>query len=166
MMPSATRSQPDYALEEDLVSYFARCLRRQQTPWGNGLRLVFEFDYSTGRPDVIALRSNGEVLAFEAKLYRWREALHQAYRNRCFANRSYVVLPGAMASYAAQYEHEFRRRRVGLCSVSAKGGIEVLLETELLTPLQPWLTMRAIAQIVSPKKKDLKRCQPTQSCLP
>lgn len=146
--PRAARSQPDYPLEEDLVAYFGRCLRRPQTPWGNGLRLVFEFDYSAGRPDVIALCGNGEVLAFEAKLYRWRDALHQAYRNRCFANRSYVVLPSAAACHAVQYEQEFRRRRVGLCSVSAKGGIEVLLETELLTPLQPWLTTRVIAQIV------------------
>jgi hypothetical protein len=45
-----------------------------------------EFDYSRGRTDVVALRDGEHVIAFEAKLKDWRTALHQAYRNTCFAH--------------------------------------------------------------------------------
>ena len=108
-----------YRLERNLVAQFARCLRRGDTPWGP-VQIAFEFDYVGGHADVLALCQADHLVAFEAKLARWRDALHQAYRTRCFANRSYVVLPGAAARHAVQFEREFIRRRVGLCAVSSE----------------------------------------------
>ena len=77
-----------------------------------------EFNYARGRTDVVALSQDGEVFAFEAKLSKWRVALHQAFRNTCFSDRSYVVLPMETALRARQYEHEFDIRKVGLIGIS------------------------------------------------
>jgi hypothetical protein len=145
-MHGARHEQSAYRLERNLVSDFARCLRKGDTPWGR-VRITFEFDYVGGYTDVLALCAQGDVMAFEAKLARWRDALHQAYRTRCFAHRSYVVLPAKTARLAVQHEHEFRRRRVGLCAMSAERGVEVLLETDGAEPFQPWISMRALAEL-------------------
>ena len=42
------------------------------------------------------LRSIGNVVAVEAKLLRWRDALAQAISYLRFANESYVALPKAV----------------------------------------------------------------------
>jgi hypothetical protein len=135
-----------FRLEKNLVAHFARCLRKGDTPWGR-VKIAFEYDYVGGYTDVLALCQTGHLLAFEAKLVRWRDALHQAYRTRCFANRSYVVLPDATARVAVQHKSEFNRRRVGLCSVSAERGIEVLLDAAESSPLQPWVATRAMTEL-------------------
>lgn len=151
-----SRSQSTYSLEEDLVAHLARCLRKGDTPWGH-VRITFEFDYIGGRADVLALEQPGELVAFEAKLSKWRDALHQAYRTQCFAHRSYVVLPDDTAKLAVQYEYEFRRRRVGLCAVSKKNGLRVLLDVAGGTPLQPWVAEKAIETLGRPRGE--RRCQ-------
>lgn len=149
-----------FRLEKNLVAHFARCLRRGDSPWGH-VRIAFEFDYIGGYTDVLALCPAGLLVAFEAKLARWRDALHQAYRTRCFANRSYVVLPDAIARVAVQHQGEFSRRRVGLCSVSPERGIEVLLDAEVAAPLQPWVTARALTELGRGASKG--RCRQTPS---
>jgi hypothetical protein len=151
-----------YRLEKNLVAHFARCLRKGDTPWGR-VRIAFEFDYVGGHADVLALCPAGQLVAFEAKLARWRDALHQAYRTRCFANRSYVVLPAAAARVAVQHETEFNRRRVGLCSVSRDRGIEVLLDAVPSTPLQPWVATRAMTELGQGRGGTKCRSQQTQS---
>jgi len=102
-----------------------------------------EFDYRAGRADVVSVSVTGEVVAFEAKLDRWRDALHQAYRNTSFAHRSYVVLPLAVAERAASFSAEFEQRRVGLCAIQ-HGVVTVLHEAPRHDPVQPWLTQLAI----------------------
>jgi len=144
------------------VEDFARWLREGATHWGD-VRIGFEFDYHGGWTDVVALcGAGGEVLAFEAKLGKWREALHQAYRCLCFADRAYVVLPAGSARVAMRHAHEFRRRRVGLCSMSAVHGIEVLLDVEPGTPLQPWVAARA-RQALNGEMGATRGCQQTQT---
>jgi hypothetical protein len=147
-----------FRLERNLVAHFARCLRKGDTPWGR-VKLAFEFDYVGGYTDVLALSQGGHLVAFEAKLARWRDALHQAYRTRCFAHRSYVVLPAAAAQIAVQYDGEFRRRRVGLCAVTPERGIELLLDTASASPLQSWVATRAITEM----GRGQARCRRTQS---
>ena len=137
-----------YALEADLVAHFARVLDGGKTPWGNS-RILFEFEHSAGWTDVVILSEKKEVVAFEAKLTRWRDALHQAYRGRCFANRVYVVLPDAIARIAMRHEIDFRRRRVGLCSVTIERGIEVLIDAACAEPSQPWVTAKALDEVES-----------------
>ena len=159
MRREPSNSSP-YPMEENLVAHFARCLKRGDTPWGS-VRIGFEFDYVGGWVDVLALGDAGELVAFEAKLTRWRDALHQAYRTRCFAHRSYVVLPEHVARVAVRHEHDFARRRVGLCSMSRERGIELLLDCESGVPLQPWVAMRAVSELGSGAGK--RRCRQTKS---
>jgi hypothetical protein len=83
------------------------------------------------------------MIAFEAKLEKWRVALHQAYRNRCFAHRSYVVLPARAARAALRSSAEFTRRGVGLVVVTPDG-LRCLVDAPLGTPWQMWLCETAI----------------------
>ena len=159
LMVSGRAISGTFRLERNLVAQFARCLRRGDTPWGP-VQIAFEFDYVGGHADVLALCQADHLVAFEAKLARWRDALHQAYRTRCFANRSYVVLPGAAARHAVQFEREFIRRRVGLCAVSSERGIEILLDAAPSLPLQPWVATRAMTELRGGKTA---RCRPTGS---
>lgn len=130
--------------EQELVRHFVAHLlrstrvRREE----DGVQVSSEFDYARGRTDIVAISIEGDVMAFEAKLERWRTALHQAYRNTCFSDRSYVVLPLETALRASAFEHEFAVRRVGLVGVSAEGA-QVLLEAPRSTPTEPWLTRLA-----------------------
>lgn len=134
----------EQALVDDLVQHLAGLAA---SPWGE-LTTTTEFFYGRGRADVVALTADGEVLAFEAKLTKWRDALHQAYRNRCFAHRSYVLLPDTKAHHAARYVDEFTRRSVGICYVSC-GQIMIALDAEPTPPLQEWLSEEAKQAVIS-----------------
>ena len=132
-----------YDSEAALIAVFVDALRRvNQSPF-HVATVSREFDFRSGRTDVVIVNWDGDVLAFEAKLSRWREALHQAYRNTCFAHRSYVVLPWAIAQRAAIYQAEFEARGVGLCAVH-DGSLVTVLEAPRHEPVQPWLAERAI----------------------
>jgi hypothetical protein len=129
--------------EESMVTSFVEHLTTERAPWIGVHGVCREFDYQRGRTDVVAVTAEGYVVAFEAKLERWREAMHQAYRNRCFADMSFVVLPKDVALIAAGFHGEFQRRGVGICYVDTTDGVVVLTEGVCATPLQPWLRARA-----------------------
>lgn len=57
---------------------------------------------------------HGEIVAVEAKLERWRDALAQAVAYRSFADRCYVVLDGARQRSVAALRTPFREHGVGL----------------------------------------------------
>lgn len=137
LLPTSSRRPSDYVNEAALVDAFLAGLRRRSSPWGR-VTASTEFDFQRGRTDVVVLSSLGELLAFEAKLTKWRDALHQAYRNRCFARRSFVVLPSPVALVATKYNEEFRRRGVGLCFVKDRH-ITVLIDAAAEEPWQQWL---------------------------
>jgi hypothetical protein len=130
-----------FETERKLVAQLEDALGQSNSPWPE-LRFGREFEYLRGRADLVALSVEGTLLAFEAKLERWRQALAQAYRNLCFAHQSYVVLPRATAERAARYDAEFVRRGVGLCHVD-RNRIVVIIEAPQRKPLQPWLSNRA-----------------------
>ncbi len=136
-----------YDSESDLVQDLVQFLggRRGAAEW-RAEGVTREFFYSRGRTDVIAA-SGGQMLAFEAKLTRWREALHQAYRNRCFAHRSYVVVPSAVATRLLAHVDEFTRRKVGLCAVSSDREVTVMIEADTSEPWQGWLAQEALAVV-------------------
>src|SRR2546423_290660 len=140
-----------YHLEKALVDAFmARLTTPELHPWGK-LELATEFFYLRGRTDVIALTPSREIIAFEAKLHKWREALHQAYRNTCFAHFSYIVVPDHVANKAFRHASEFYRRSVGLCYPS-QNEIEVLLEPPRMEPLQSRLSDQA-AHLISERNE-------------
>lgn len=134
-----------YDSERDLVADFTRALTNGLELWGS-VDFAEEFYYLRGRTDVVALTAEGAVLAFEAKLLDWKHALHQAYRNTCFAHESYVVLPCHVARRAIRSDAEFTRRGVGLCIVEARA-LKIVHPARRVQPIQKWLSKRAAAHI-------------------
>ncbi len=135
----------NYSTEERLIEALCILLASQDTPWGE-VQVTREFNYSRGRTDVVALDKRSNLVAFEAKLYRWRDALQQAYRNTSFAHFSYVVMPEEVAIRAQLYAHEFDRRSVGLC-YPKNGTLIVCLSARKTQPILPWLSKTAISEI-------------------
>lgn len=126
--------------EQALVDSFLSRLGTVSAPW-QAEQVATEFYYQRGRTDVV-FTVNQSVIAVEAKLQDWRTAMHQAFRNRCFAHRSYVLLPKDIALRAHRYAGEFDRRRVGICYLE-ETEIVVLHSAAESDPIEPWLSQRA-----------------------
>lgn len=62
-----------------------------------------------------------EVIAVEAKLTRWRDALEQATFYRRYADRAFVLLPRASAETAFRHAADFRAAGVGLLAYDTQG---------------------------------------------
>jgi hypothetical protein len=131
-----------FADEAHLVAVFRKHLVGYDAEWGVSY-LAEQFDYGRGRTDLVASSPEGTVFAFEAKLHRWREALHQAYRNRCFAHCSYVVVPSAMGQMISRNIAEFRKRNVGVFLVS-QGEVIAIIPAVCAPPIQPNLCSEAL----------------------
>jgi hypothetical protein len=137
------RSDQDmcFANEQTLVKSFVSRLSTDRSPWGT-VQVATEFYYQRGRTDIVAYTADESLIAVEAKLEDWRTALHQAFRNRCFAHRSYVLLPKDTALRAHRYAGEFDRRQVGICYLE-NTDIVVLHPAAECDPFEPWLSLRA-----------------------
>jgi hypothetical protein len=129
--------------EQDLVNCFVEHLQADAGPWGK-VRFIREFDYSRGRTDIVALAAEGFLIAVEAKLTDWKYALHQAYRNTCFAHLSFVLLPKKNALRALQHVGEFEKRRVGLCYADGSQIMVLHHASRATAPIEPWLTYEAL----------------------
>jgi len=134
-----------YVLESHMVEDFEKKISELPNPFDIN-RMAFEFNYLSGKTDIVGETNQGELIAFEAKLNKWRVALNQAYRNSSFANYSYVILPMLSSRKALKEEHEFVRRGVGLCSID-QSGILIEIEAPWKKPIQPWLTNSALKHI-------------------
>jgi hypothetical protein len=122
-----------YASEAAFVTKFVGALKRETSALQvTCCALEFE-NGSSSRPDIVAVNEIDEVIAIEAKLSRWRDALNQAYRNAFFADRSYVLLPQAVAERALLEIDEFNLRGVGICTL-VEGMVAVVAEAPLLEP--------------------------------
>jgi hypothetical protein len=127
-----------YASEARLVSELSFHISS-----GNGpifcKALGAEFNYASGRTDLIGVCSDGKLHAFEAKLYKWRKAFDQARRNSCFAHYTYVVLPRQSAQTALTFTEKFRRLGVGLV-ILGRGQLTLAIKPKAQRPFVPWLT--------------------------
>jgi hypothetical protein len=130
-----------FANEKLLVESFVSQLGTDRSPWGT-VQVATEFNYQRGRTDVVAYTAEESVIAVEAKLEDWRTALHQAFRNRCFAHQSYVLMPKNAALRAHRYSAEFERRKVGICYLESSS-IVLLHSAAKSEPIEPWLSLRA-----------------------
>lgn len=92
------------------------------------------------------------IVAVEAKLTKWQGALAQAYRNRQFADESWVVLDHRYHAAAAAQLERFQRSGVGLASVSVSGQLFI---HQLAQPASPssttkrWHAQAALARRVA-----------------
>src|SRR5260370_608497 len=135
-----------YKTEHNLIRQFVRRLQDVHCPWGR-VTVSREFNYDRGRADLVVLAENGNhLMAFEAKLEKWREALQQAYRNLCFAHTSYVILPRHTALRAQLYSGEFAHRNVGLCYIEGDR-INIAFTPQRSVPIEPWLMYAALAAV-------------------
>lgn len=66
---------------------------------------------------------NAEVVAVEAKLRKWRDALSQAIRYKAFANIVFVAMDAIAIPRSLDVIQEFKVQQVGLCAIS-RGSIE------------------------------------------
>ena len=71
-----------------------------------------------------------QLVAIEAKLRRWRDALSQAVEYKRFADKSYVLLPELHAEVAMRHLDAFEDSEVGLV-VYGDYGVRVVLETSV-----------------------------------
>jgi hypothetical protein len=131
-----------FAYESELVATAIEVMSAGRDQWGV-VSFALEFDYRCGRTDIVALSSNGSVIAIEAKLRDWRGALQQAYRNTSFASESYVLMPLASVARALTHAIEFTRRGVGICVIEADGLRVVHPARRHDEPLLPALSQRA-----------------------
>ena len=134
-----------YTSEARLADDFSAVLSAKQGPFSHRSS-ASEFYYGEGKTDFVALDDAGEITAFELKLSRWRDALHQAYRNSSFAHYSYVVMPAVSAKRAARQPREFARRGVGLVAVD-DGCMKLCIYAKRMELLRPWLTSEVISFI-------------------
>ena len=138
-------SDPVYTKEALLVRRFEECLNNFEKPFSIQ-KIANEFDYRSGRTDIIGISNSGELIAFEAKLKRWKDALNQAHKNFSFAHFSYVVLPNNAVNNALRQHYEFERRGVGLCSLD-ESSILIPIPGKRREPILPWLTESAVSFI-------------------
>lgn len=80
-----------------------------------------------GRVSMTRFSRLARILAFEAKLDRWREAIQQATSYRCFADLSFVVMPESALGTAKQRIDLFRSYGVGLIGI---GSCKVTIHTK------------------------------------
>jgi hypothetical protein len=97
---------------------------------------------------VLGVTESGDIVLFEAKVKRWREALHQAYRANAFAHYVYVVLPDVESQQALANREVFERFGVGLCTVKGST-IDIAISAPRSTPFDSSRTEDAVSHIIS-----------------
>jgi hypothetical protein len=80
-----------------------------------------------------------KIIAVEAKVKKWRDAIHQASANRWFASESYVLLP--RRGFIDQAVEEAQERGVGVIVFDGKTNTEMLrpVTQELPVSVGSWL---------------------------
>lgn len=143
--PDTMEITHSFRWESDLVQAFCRHLDTDASPFGH-VSYTREFDYQRGRTDIVAVDKSDTIYAFEAKLSNWKMALHQAYRNSCFAHATYVVMPRDKAREVLFARYEFERRSVGLCTID-DNGLTIYIHAREQKPLQPSLSESAFIAV-------------------
>ena len=72
------------------------------------------------------------IVAIEAKLQRWRDALDQAIAYQQYADESYVLLPSEFANAALSNLDKFRKSGIGLLVFEKGSGIQVQTQAEVM----------------------------------
>ncbi len=136
-------NKPMYEYESQLVNDFRESLGQQESPL-QIRNYAQEFNYGSGKTDIVAVSNDGDVVAFEAKLEKWKVAFHQAYKNSTFAHYSYVVLSPESIENALMWSHQFEKFGIGLCTV-INSSINIFIHGKRREPLLNWLTESALS---------------------
>ena len=104
--------------------------------------VTLEFGFDSGRTDLLGITLESDLHAFEAKLSKWKSALHQAFKNSSFAHYVYVVMPERTSKAAIRAKLEFEKRGVGLIILGGKSP-KIEIKPRRFDPLLPWITRTA-----------------------
>ncbi len=146
-----TSNAVPYQSEAAFVRSFVGLLRAAPSPFEH-VGYAREFSNGTSsRPDIIIVTQSGEVIAIEAKLTRWRDAMGQAYRNTFFSDRSFVLLPPSIARRAAQNVAELHAHGIGVCTM-VDNAIEIVSEAPLAQPYNIYRRELAREKALKPRR--------------
>jgi hypothetical protein len=93
-----------------------------------------------------------KIISVEAKLSDWSRALVQAYRNRQFADESWVVLDHRFYKPALAQVERFQRSGVGLASVEVTGNLYIHYHapaSPAISTTKRWHAQAALARRVA-----------------
>lgn len=147
---AAKNSVENYSTEKRLVSDLSSHVTEGRATVKLS-KVAFEFGYSTGWTDVVGMGGRNVLHAFEAKLKKWKDALDQARKNRCFAHYCYVALPPTTAKVALESREDFEKLGVGLMVVSTEGA-RLAIRPKKNAPLLPWITRDAVATLARSRR--------------
>lgn len=99
----------------------------------------------------LANRFCGKIIAFEAKLERWRDALAQAVNYQRFSDESYVILPSAAATQALASKGDFIECGVGLIAFDGVKARKLLEASKSM--LHDWAREFVFSRLVSQHRK-------------
>lgn len=103
--------------------------------------IVLEPNGLFGIPDIMI--KNKKVISIEAKLKNWKRALVQAYKYRCFSEKSYVFMDNDYIGAPLENISEFKKFNIGLAGVSNQK-IEIYYEPQEMQPFSEELYIKAI----------------------
>jgi hypothetical protein len=108
----------------------------------------------------------GQLVAVEAKLTNWREALAQAKDNRSRADMSYVALPEVDTSRKrAEIRHNAKQLGVGVIELQSRGDATIVVKAKRAPARvcrQKWqLSVRLLAEALKPDGRWVVRSRET-----
>lgn len=89
-----------------------------------------------------------EIVAIEAKLTKWREALYQATRYTHFAHKSWVIIDEKSSKPALNNLTLFARYGIGLSVISDQGYAKICLKPRSIIPKSALLYWRANVELL------------------
>lgn len=143
-MNSESQIDFDFETESEFVEEFIWAMM-DKPPFAIN-QIAKEFNYQSGRIDLIACNKSNRLYSFEAKLKKWKDAIHQAFKNTSVSHYSYVILPCQMARSVSRFKDCFLEKRVGLATIEM-GKVRILIQAPYNDPLRPWLTESAFSYL-------------------
>jgi len=112
-----------------------------------------------GIADYVFVESNKQITAFEFKISDWRKGFAQAARYKCYAHRSFLVVPKAIIHRIEPFFKGLREINIGLYAFDYQTGfIEAIYQPEIKEPFSKNAHHNALS-ILSRKRNFRKLCE-------
>lgn len=102
-----------------------------------------------------AIPANLHIIAIEAKLTRWKDAVRQATEYFRFAHQSYIAMPAGVARRPAVLQ-ECATFGVGVLAVEIDGQVSLVVQSDDRDPTGP-AYLRLLSKATAPSKPSQKR---------
>lgn len=137
--------------EEEMSQYFSKFYSKiLSTP---DVEVLKECKGLYGIPDYLFIEKKHNdlthIIAFELKLRNWKRGLTQAFKYRCYANQSYVVVDETHISSAIKNMNFFSQFNIGLASFNINNEFRIFCYPKYSVPFSNHLTKRVITKLSS-----------------